>query len=132
MANILIVEDDATIRQLTAMQLSLVGHQCLEAQDGVQMREQLAACTPDLALLDIMLPGEDGMMLGETLISRGIPVVFVTAKTGVEDRVRGLRQGGCLIQRLAQTFPLRLPTGGYAHIILPFLESRAGLAARPG
>lgn len=93
MANILIVEDDATIRQLTAMQLSLVGHQCLEAQDGVQMREQLAACTPDLALLDIMLPGEDGMMLGETLISRGIPVVFVTAKTGVEDRVRGLRLG---------------------------------------
>ena len=47
MANILIVEDDATIRQLTAMQLSLVGHQCLEAQDGVQMREQLAACTPE-------------------------------------------------------------------------------------
>lgn len=48
---------------------------------------------PALALLDIMLPGEDGFSLGESLIRRDVPVLFLTAKTAVPDRVRGLSMG---------------------------------------
>ena len=49
--------------------------------------------TPDLAILDIMLPGEDGFSLAETMMERAVPVLFLTAKTAVSDRVRGLRMG---------------------------------------
>ena len=93
MANILIAEDEAAIRQVLSMHLELVGHTCMEAEDTAQARRLLALQRADLALLDVMLPGEDGFSLGEELIAKGIPVLFVTAKTAVCDRVRGLRMG---------------------------------------
>ena len=93
MANILIVEDDAAIRQVLGMHLELVGHSCMEAEDAAQARALIAQRSPDVALLDVMMPGEDGFSLGESLIAQGVPVLFVTAKTAVQDRVRGLRMG---------------------------------------
>jgi len=93
MAGILIVEDEESIRLVLSMHLSLVGYHVICAQDAAQAREILAMEDIDLAVLDIMLPGEDGFSLGETLIAQGIPVLFLTAKTAVSDRVRGLRMG---------------------------------------
>ena len=93
MARILIVEDEESIRLVLSMHLSLVGYSILCAQDASQAREILSQEEADLAVLDIMLPGEDGFSLGQTLIEKGIPVLFLTAKTAVSDRVRGLRMG---------------------------------------
>lgn len=93
MADILIVEDEASIRQILSMHLMLVGHEVREAEDAHQARAMLAGRPPDLALLDVMLPGEDGFSLADAFLDREIPVLFVTAKTAVADRVRGLRMG---------------------------------------
>lgn len=93
MANLLLVEDDASVRRLVTLQLSLVGYDVRAAEDAATARALLADGAPDLAILDIMLPGEDGFSLAETMIEREIPVLFLTAKTAVNDRVRGLRLG---------------------------------------
>ena len=93
MADILIVEDEAAIRQVLSMHVKLVGHRVYEAQDAQAARTLFAEKMPDLALLDIMLPGEDGFSLGEYLIARNVPILFLTAKTAVPDRVRGISMG---------------------------------------
>ena len=93
MARILIAEDDAAIRQVLTMHLELVGHTCMEAQDAKEARALMQRHGADVALLDVMMPGEDGFSLGQWLIGEGVPVLFVTAKTAVCDRVRGLRMG---------------------------------------
>ena len=93
MADIMIVEDEAPIRQILSMHLSLVGHSVREAQDAAAARALLAQGAPDLALLDVMLPGEDGFSLAPDLMALGTPVLFVTARTAVPDRVRGLTMG---------------------------------------
>ena len=78
MADILIVEDEAAIRQVLSMHVKLVGHRVYEAQDAQAARTLFAEKMPDLALLDIMLPGEDGFSLGEYLIARNVPILFLT------------------------------------------------------
>ena len=93
MAQILLVEDEAAIRSMIAMHLELVGHSCLEAEDAAKARALLESARVDMALLDVMLPGEDGFSLGEALIAMDVPVLFVTAKTAVSARVHGLRMG---------------------------------------
>ncbi len=93
MADILIVEDEASIRQVLRMHLTLVGHACREAEDAAAARAMLSGRAPDLALLDVMLPGEDGFSLCEAFTEQAVPVLFVTAKTAVADRVYGLRLG---------------------------------------
>ena len=93
MASLLLVEDDTSVRRVVTLQLSLVGYDVQAAEDAGQARRMLEEKTPDLAILDIMLPGEDGFSLAETIIERAIPVLFLTAKTAVCDRVRGLRMG---------------------------------------
>jgi len=93
MADILIVEDEASIRQILSVHLTLVGHGVREAEDARQARALLGEKAPDLAILDIMLPGEDGFSLADAFLDREIPILFVTAKTAVADRVRGLRMG---------------------------------------
>ena len=93
MAAILFVDDEPSIRDLLRMVLKLAGHHVLEASDAAQARDQLAEHTADLALVDIMMPGENGFSLAGDLIASGIPVLFLTARTAVADRVRGLRMG---------------------------------------
>ena len=93
MAHLLLVEDDASVRQIVTLQLSLVGYDVRAAEDAVQARRMLEEKTPDLAILDIMLPGEDGFSLAGTMMEQAVPVLFLTAKTAVSDRVRGLRMG---------------------------------------
>lgn len=93
MADIMIVEDEASIRQVLDMHLQLVGHSVRAAQDAAGARQLFEEKAPDLALLDIMLPGEDGFSLGEFMIAQDVPVLFLTAKTAVPDRVRGISMG---------------------------------------
>ena len=93
MAAILFVDDEPAIRGMLRMVLKLAGHTLLEASGAAQARERMADRTPDLALVDIMMPGEDGFSLAKDLIAAGIPVLFLTARTAVADRVCGLRMG---------------------------------------
>ena len=93
MANILFVDDESAIRDMLKTVLKLAGHRPLEAADANQARQILQGQDADLALVDIMMPGEDGFSLARDLIASGIPVLFLTAKTAVQDRVRGLRMG---------------------------------------
>ncbi|MBQ6061071.1 MAG: response regulator transcription factor [Clostridia bacterium] len=93
MYTVFMVEDDPNIRMLTGMHLQLAGYAVRELEDAAAARAALAEEKPALVLLDIMMPGEDGFSLGEYLIREEIPVIFLTAKTAVTDRVRGLRLG---------------------------------------
>ena len=93
MANIMIVDDEPSIVSMLCMHLKLAGHACLPAADAAQARALLYSQSPDVALLDVMLPGEDGFALCEVFTKRKIPVIFLTAKTAVQDRVYGLRLG---------------------------------------
>ena len=93
MYTVFMVEDDPNIRMLTGMHLQLAGYAVRELEDAAAARAALEKERPDLVLLDIMMPEMDGFSLGEYLIKEGIPVIFLTAKTAVTDRVRGLRLG---------------------------------------
>ena len=93
MAQILLCDDEPSIREMLQAHLTLAGHTCLCAEDAREARALLASRTPDIALLDVMMPGEDGFSLGKHLVTLGVPVLFLTAKTAVQDRVYGLRLG---------------------------------------
>ena len=93
MDTIFLVEDEPNIRMLTGMHLQLAGYTVRELEDAACARDALRKEKPALVLLDIMMPGEDGFSLGQDLIKAGIPVIFLTAKTAVPDRVKGLRMG---------------------------------------
>ena len=93
MEMIFLVEDEPNIRRLTGMHLQLAGYAVTELEDAAAARDALRKERPALVLLEVMMPGEDGLSLGEDLIKAGIPVIFLTAKTAVPDRVRGLRMG---------------------------------------
>ncbi len=93
MAAILFVDDESAIRDMLGMVLKLSGHTPIETADAECARRIVQVQKPDLALVDIMMPGEDGFSLAKDLISSGIPVLFLTARTAVADRVHGLRMG---------------------------------------
>jgi len=93
MIKILIVEDEKPIRDLIDIQLSAAGYTCTAVGDGMKAADLVEANTYDLILLDIMLPGVDGYELMEFIYPTGVPVIFITAKHEVRDRVKGLRLG---------------------------------------
>ena len=93
MNRILIVEDEITISRLIAVSLRRAGYDCTVANDGSTAADLIAEHDFDLALLDIMLSGLDGYALLESLRPQGVPVIFITAKSAVKDRVLGLRLG---------------------------------------
>jgi two-component system alkaline phosphatase synthesis response regulator PhoP len=93
MAHILAVDDEPAILELLEMNLSLAGHTCALAGGAREALLLLSAERFDIALLDVMLPGRDGFSLSQAFIDRGIPVIFLTARTAVQDRVKGLRLG---------------------------------------
>ncbi len=93
MDKILIVEDDKAISDLIEMNLDMVGYQCWQAYDGEEAVSMVEEVRPDLVLLDVMIPKEDGFTLMRKNVFRDIPVIFVTAKDNVADKVKGLRMG---------------------------------------
>lgn len=93
MIRILAVDDEKPITELLKLTLNRSGYQCVCAYDGIQAANLIEKETFDLILLDIMLPGIDGFELMDYIQSTGIPVIFLTAKSAVADRVKGLRMG---------------------------------------
>lgn len=91
---ILIVEDDREIRSLLADFLKREGYVPICAEDGAAMDRALTAQRPDLVVLDIMLPGEDGLSICRRLRARGdLPILMLTAKSDDIDRIVGLELG---------------------------------------
>lgn len=93
MIKILVVEDERPISDLIRMNLEDAGYQCTCALDGLTAADILERHTFDLVLLDIMLPKVDGYELFEYIKPTGTPVIFLTAKAGLNDRVKGLNLG---------------------------------------
>lgn len=93
MTEILIVEDDHQIAELIRVNLVSEGYACTCVYDGAKAADILEERRFDLILLDIMLPEIDGYELMEYIRPLGIPVIFLTAKTQVNDIVKGLRLG---------------------------------------
>lgn len=93
MIKILIVEDEKSISNLILMALTDEGYQCTCAYDGEEAADIIENKTFDLILLDLMLPKVDGYELMEYINSYKIPVIFLTAKSAVEDIVNGLKLG---------------------------------------
>ena len=94
--HILVVDDDRGIRELVAGYLERNGMQVSTVCNGREMHEHLARHTPDLILLDLILPGEDGLALYRALREsrhRALPVVMLTARCDVTDRIVGLEMG---------------------------------------
>ncbi|WP_454832895.1 response regulator [Pseudoxanthomonas wuyuanensis] len=94
MHRLLVVDDDADIRNLLAEQLGRAGYQVSVAADGVQMRQVLQQEHVDLVILDLSLPREDGLSLCRDLRARSAkPVIMLTARGEPIDRVLGLEMG---------------------------------------
>ncbi|GHU53899.1 DNA-binding response regulator [Clostridia bacterium] len=91
MANVLIVEDEIAIADLIALHLSIAGHNSHILDNGGKVMPYLKDNTPDIILLDVMLPERDGFSLISDI--NNIPVIFLTAKDRLDDKVAGLKLG---------------------------------------
>ena len=98
MTSVLIIDDEAPIRLLCKVNLEAEGMDVLEAADGPAGLEQARENTPDVVLLDVMMPGLDGWQVAEHLLqderTSEIPIIFLTARAEFRDRARGLDIGG--------------------------------------
>jgi two-component system OmpR family response regulator len=91
---LLLVDDEPSLREPLAEYLSDQGFDVVQAEDAAKARSLLAESTPDLVLLDIMMPGEDGLSLCRHLIeAKKVPVIFLTARGEATDRIVGLEIG---------------------------------------
>lgn len=93
-AHVLVVDDDPGIRGLLGEYLERAGFRVSLATDGREMRRSLETSRPDLVVLDLMLPGEDGLVLCRDLRARSrLPVIMLTARADELDRIIGLEMG---------------------------------------
>ena len=91
---ILVIEDDTAISDLICMNLTVAGYEVLAVFDGDKAEDAVLEKGPfDMALLDVMLPGKDGVELMETMKAHDIPVIYLTAKADVGSKIKGLRAG---------------------------------------
>ena len=94
----LIIDDEAPIRLLCRVNLEAEGMPVLEAGDGPSGLEAARDGSPDVILLDVMMPGLDGWGVAEALLEDArtaeIPIIFLTARAEFRDRARGLDIGG--------------------------------------
>jgi DNA-binding response OmpR family regulator len=95
---VLVIDDEAPIRLLCRVNLEAEKMEVLEAADGPSGLEKARSETPDVILLDVMMPGLDGWRVAEELLdderTRTIPIVFLTARAELRDRARGIDLGG--------------------------------------
>lgn len=96
-ASILVVEDDAAIRELLSISLESAGHRVIEAESAEAAEQLMKAALPDLILLDWMLPGRSGPQFAarirENERSKEVPIIMLTARTDEQDRITGLDVG---------------------------------------
>ena len=93
MPKILIVEDDKPISDLIEMHLSMAGYEPAQMYSAEDALGFLNDSESDLILLDIMLPGMDGMEFFKRIQHKNIPVIYLTAKRELPDKIRGLKMG---------------------------------------
>ena len=93
MIKILVVEDEKAISDLIVFNLRRNGYHCTALYDGEAAADLLEDANFDLILLDIMLPKINGYELMEYIRPMGIPVIFITAKAALDDRIKGLTSG---------------------------------------
>ena len=95
LARVLVVDDEPALRDALESSLAFEGYEVATASDGVEALDAIAANKPDLVLLDIMMPRMDGLTAVRRLRSRGdnVPVLMLTARDAVGDRVTGLDVG---------------------------------------
>src|SRR6202171_2847824 len=98
MTRVLVIDDEAPIRLLCRVNLEAEGMRVIEAADGPSGLEQAREHTPDVVLLDVMMPGLDGWRVAQHLLederTNEIPIIFLTARAEFRDRARGLDIGG--------------------------------------
>jgi DNA-binding response OmpR family regulator len=96
-ARVLLVEDEADIRELIRYSLAQAGLEVEEASDGAEALDKLHAFAPDLVVLDLMLPGMPGLEVCQRLRSRAdtarLPIMVVSAKSSAPDKALGLAMG---------------------------------------
>ncbi|TLD70059.1 response regulator transcription factor [Phragmitibacter flavus] len=94
---ILIADDEEDVRELVGMNLRRAGFATEEVADGLQALKRVKESKPDLIVLDVMMPGRDGLQVCEELrmveSTRLIPIIMLTAKGQTEDRISGLEHG---------------------------------------
>jgi len=95
---VLVIDDEAPIRLLCRVNLEAEGMDVVEAPDGPAGIEKAKGESPDVVLLDVMMPGLDGWRVAEELLeddrTRSIPIIFLTARAEFRDRAKGLDIGG--------------------------------------
>lgn len=93
---VLIVDDDANVRRLLKLYLEREGYRVAQAGDGVTALKMIFDYTPDLVILDVMLPEIDGWELCRLIRERrsDLPIIFLSAKDAPQDRIAGLNMGG--------------------------------------
>jgi two-component system, OmpR family, response regulator len=95
-ARLLVVEDEPNIRELLSTSLRFAGFEVHTAANGATALNLAEATRPDLLILDVMLPDMDGFAVTRRLrdLGRRVPVVFLTARDGTDDKITGLTVGG--------------------------------------
>jgi DNA-binding response OmpR family regulator len=94
MARVLVVDDEPIVREVVVRYLEREGHETVEAGDGDAARTLLERSDPDLVVLDVMLPGTDGLELCRWIRGRSeLPVIMLTARGEEADRIVGLELG---------------------------------------
>jgi len=95
-SHILVVEDDSRLRERLARYLATEGFRITTAADSAEARSRLRAINPDLMVLDVMMPGESGLDLTQSLrkeLSHDLPILLLTARGAPEDRIAGFEAG---------------------------------------
>jgi two-component system phosphate regulon response regulator PhoB len=97
MAKLLVIDDEPAIREMVRFTLSRAGYECIEAEDAAEAKRLIVNESPDLLLLDVMMPGQSGLDLARELRSREstkeLPIIMLTARCSDQDKIRGLDVG---------------------------------------
>ncbi len=97
MAKLLVIDDEPAIREMVRFTLSRSGYDCIEAEDAAQAKQLIISDSPDLLLLDVMMPGQSGLDLARELRSKDstkeLPIIMLTARCSEQDKIRGLDVG---------------------------------------
>jgi two-component system, OmpR family, response regulator MtrA len=95
---VLVADDDADIRELVVLRLARAGYRVQTARDGLEAFARAVELCPDLVVLDVSMPGQDGFETSRRLRAdprtSHVPVVFLTARTRDEDVAKGYARGG--------------------------------------
>lgn len=93
--SVLVVDDNTSIRTMVRGYLSERGYSVMEAADGIRGLEMAVSCDPGVIVLDVVMPGMDGLTVCHLLREKGVttPVIMLTEKTEIEDKVAGFSRG---------------------------------------